>query len=60
MNRGSFTFKITMGVWEGELLVKALENYKPRKADEKCSKEDLIRHLKYQMEQQKQKNPENA
>lgn len=53
MSKNCFTFNVTMGFWEGEMLVKALENYNPKKADEKCSKQDLIRHLEYQMEKQK-------
>lgn len=49
MSKNTFTFKMTMGFWEGELIVKALEKYNPRRKDEKSSKEDLIRHLNYQM-----------
>ena len=53
MSLKTFTFKLTMGIWEGELILKALEKYKPRRNNEKYSKQDLMRHLKRQMEEQK-------
>jgi hypothetical protein len=53
MERGSFKFEITMGIWEGEMIVKALEHYNLRRADERSSKEDMIRHLRYSMENKK-------
>lgn len=56
MSKNTFTFKMTMGFWEGELIAKALENYTPKRKTEEWSKQDLINCIKHQMERAKSEN----
>lgn len=56
MSKNSFNFRLRMGFWEGELIVKALQKYKTKLPDEKIAKEDIIRHLNYQMQEAKKRN----
>lgn len=56
MKRGTFRFEYTMGFWEAEMLIKALESFNSTKTNEKISKEDLICNLKYQMQEARAKN----
>lgn len=52
----TFTLRMTIGFFEAEMLINALENYTPKKPAEAISKKDLIRLINYQMDQKKQEN----
>ena len=56
MKNKTFTLRMGIGFWEGELITKALENYTPKKKTEEWSKQDLINCIKHQMERAKSEN----
>lgn len=58
MSKNTFTLTMTIGFWEAEMLVKALEAYPPTKNNEKISNKDLINLIKYQMDKAKEKENE--
>lgn len=45
--------QMTIGVWEAEMLKKALEQYPPKSAKEKNSQADLLRLIGNQIDKEK-------
>lgn len=54
MKKTSFTLTMTMGFWEAEMLIKALDGYQPKKGREEWSKQDLTRLITRQIENAKE------
>lgn len=54
MKKTTFTLTMTIGIWEAEMLIKALDGYEPKKGREEYSKQDLTRLILRQTEKAKE------
>lgn len=53
--RKTVELRLSMGVWEAEMLLKALDGYQPQKKREEISRQDLTRLIVHQIDEAKKK-----
>lgn len=54
MNGNTFNLSVFIGIWEAEMIIKALEAYTPENGEERLSKPSLIDLIQYQINKAKE------